>query len=574
MKLTRPFPLEKSLHLFTLATILELSVMGIFLIRARSLTADAGYSLPRLGLLIAWLIGFAFCVLVLASAHQGSWLFRRIRDWLENLSGSEKQFVRVWGWLIILVVICWATVVTFLFMPEFPGFVWPALPILVEQYAAVIFIIGALAAQSLLLLWGLSSQTLADLRGFGTTSTKATLLFLAAFFVYSYTAIHLDLAIRSKTSYFPELAQSFLQGRLDLPGPLATKDLTLFDGKYYVSFPPLAALLLLPLVAMRGVDSVNILLFNVFFASLGIAFTFLMLENMRPSGWNRLRWWENSLLALFLGFGTAQFYLTEKVLVNLINHGLTTTFLALSLWLAFAGAHLQKRLVVFGAGAALGLAMLARPNVIFASVVLAAILFQGLRRLDRFTLNRFFEQTVLLLIPVGVIILGLFWYNQARFGSPFDFGYSYMLLDSPDDLLTYGQFHFHFIPENLFDNFLRLPYWEDRCQMLAPNPQGTSIFLTSPLLIYLVRSWKGDEWVRGAWISVGAIALTHALYYNSGAVQFGYRFSMDFMPVVVALLAYGFKERLPKLAVLLILYSVLVNYAGVLWSTHRWCENF
>ena len=49
---------------------------------------------------------------------------------------------------------------------------------------------------------------------------------------------------------------------------------------------------------------------------------------------------------------------------------------------------------------------------------------------------------------------------------------------------------------------------------------------------------------------------------------------MDFMPILVALLANNFKARLPKLAVVLLLFSMLVNPAGVAWITHRWRVNF
>ena len=574
MNLSGPYPIEKTLRLFIFLTTFEMSVAGIFLFRARSLTADAGYSLPRLALLVVWLIGFVFCVSALASALKGSWLFQRIRIGLEILLRSETQFAHVWGWLIVLIVISWGAVALFHFMPEFLEFLWSSLPVLMEQYLVVVFVFGVFAAQCVLLMWRLNPQGVVVLNGFGSTAATAILLFLFALFVYASTAIHLDLATRSRTTYFPELAQAFLQGRLDLPNPPATKDLTLFAGKYYVSFPPLGALLMLPSVAWRGVDSINTLLFNAIFAALGVMCTFLMLETIKKLGWSQLRWWENALLALFLGFGTAQYYLSTRLLVNLISHILTTAFLALSLWLAFASVHRSPQIVIFLSGSALGLAMLARPNVVFAWVVLVAIQLQGLRESGAFTGRRFVRQVIALTIPIFVVMLGLFWYNLVRFGAPLDFGYTYMLLKDPSDLVMYGQFHPHFILENLYDNFFRLPYWESACRMFAPNPQGTSIFLTSPVVLYLFLAWKKEIWVQGAWLSIGLIALCHALYYNSGAIQFGYRFSLDFMPIVIALLAFGFRKKLSNLSIGLIVLSMLVNYIGVLWMTHRWCVNF
>ncbi len=54
-------------------------------------------------------------------------------------------------------------------------------------------------------------------------------------------------------------------------------------------------------------------------------------------------------------------------------------------------------------------------------------------------------------MPLFLAILGLLWYNYARFGNPFDYGY--MNENVADfmagDLKNYGTFHPHFILRNL-----------------------------------------------------------------------------------------------------------------------------
>jgi hypothetical protein len=174
---------------------------------------------------------------------------------------------------------------------------------------------------------------------------------------------------------------------------------------------------------------------------------------------------------------------------------------------------------------------------------------------------------------MAVFVAGQGYYNYARFGSALDFGYAYMLvaerLSAP--LQTYGQFHPHYIWQNVKANWLGLPYWHAECARLAPNRAGMSIFLTTPALAFLYRSWKKEIWLIGGWISTGLIALVHLLYYNTGGHQFGYRFSLDFMVIAFCLLAAAFKERLPKFFKLLVFYSLAINFIGVLWNAKQWC---
>jgi hypothetical protein len=314
----------------------------------------------------------------------------------------------------------------------------------------------------------------------------------------------------------------------------------------------------------------------VLFSSLGISFIFGALNGMKKVGLNRLFGWENAFLALFLGFGTSQFSLTLRPLVNFTSQVLATTFLSLSLYFIFSGSARSVKLYALFSGIALGLAVLSRPNVVFAWIVVASILVYRQQMNNEIAVKKIITPLIISLIPIGIVILILFWYNTIRFGSPFDFGYGYMLVADTlkQDLIVYGQFHPQFIFRNIFDNFLRLPYWSNSCQMITPQPEGTSILLASPVIVYLVCSFRKKLYTIGAWISIILLTLLHLLYYNSGAVQFGYRFSMDFMPIVVSLLAFGFNEKLSKGAIILILFSIAANFIGTLWIVHRWCINY
>ncbi len=73
-----------------------------------------------------------------------------------------------------------------------------------------------------------------------------TFVFLATLTLYLLTA-WMTGSVRSPIqAYFNDLAAAFITGRLDLVNPLSTLDLTFYNGKWYVPFPPLPALLMIP----------------------------------------------------------------------------------------------------------------------------------------------------------------------------------------------------------------------------------------------------------------------------------------------------------------------------------------
>src|SRR3990170_3010131 len=68
-------------------------------------------------------------------------------------------------------------------------------------------------------------------------------------------AVYLTATPRTNQAYrhFVYIAQGFLQGRVDLPNvPGYYHDVIHLDGRVYAPFPPLPAVLLLPVVAAYG----------------------------------------------------------------------------------------------------------------------------------------------------------------------------------------------------------------------------------------------------------------------------------------------------------------------------------
>ncbi len=400
---------------------------------------------------------------------------------------------------------------------------------------------------------------------------RALLVFSGIWLVYTASAFFINIHWWTPLkSYFPDLAAAFLQGRTYLEKPDAFVDLTLFNGHWYVSFPPLAALMMLPQAAWEGSDSINTVFFTIFWGAVSGALVYLILEKAAGLGWTKLGSADHFWLAGLFAFGTVHWYMSLTGQVWYISQILTVTFSALAVLLVLQGWP------ALWVGTALGLAMLARPNLVFLWPLLFAIFYQ-LNRIDRSSL---FQKTalrwiLLSAVPLVVVAAGLLWYNNLRFGSPFDFGYAHMDVGDylKPDLQTYGQFNVHYLWRNLGTFFLGLPYWDSACGFFSVSEMGLSVLITTPALVFLYRAFRKDQpWVWGAWISAGLLFLLIMLYFNTGSLQFGYRFLMDLIIPLLLLLALAAGERLSLLFKILILCGVLVNYYGVLWFFAGYCH--
>jgi hypothetical protein len=112
--------------------------------------------------------------------------------------------------------------------------------------------------------------------------------------------------------------------------------------------------------------------------------------------------------------------------------------------------------------------------------------------------------------------------------------------------------------------------FDPACPLAVPKTIGMSILLTSPA--YLLGLWavlrRRSRLVVGASLAVGAIALVNLLHFSQGWVNFGYRFSNDFVVFALPLVALGMARRggVGWLGVGLIGLSIAINLWGVIWG--------
>jgi len=170
--------------------------------------------------------------------------------------------------------------------------------------------------------------------------------------------------------------------------------------------------------------------------------------------------------------------------------------------------------------------------------------------------------------PMALAILGLLLYNQARFGNFLDFGYT--LLEGDPTIVanakTSGLFSWRFIPNNLRVMFLEIPSLQPGGSWpILPSGAGMSLFLSTPPLVYLFHRYEKRGWISGAWATTLLMFALLALYHNTGADQFGYRYLLDMLVPLIALLAYTLGEKVPWHFSALTLASIAINIYGAAW---------
>jgi tetratricopeptide (TPR) repeat protein len=245
------------------------------------------------------------------------------------------------------------------------------------------------------------------------------------------------------------------------------------------------------------------------------------------------------------------------------------------------------------AGLAYGLAVGARPSLLFGAVILLVPVAQAWRE-RRSVLTPLMAAT----IPIAVIGLGLMLYNVLRFDSPFEFGWRYMLADIRQD--TAQPFHARYLWINFRVNFLEPARWTGQFPFvhditLPPVPQSYRSVehpfgvLTNIPVVWLALAAPLAGWWRSAQTSstlcgfltvvvavFGITALTLGLFFCAAI-----RYEAEFLPPLVLLAAVGIlsverapacqpRHRMLKCAVrwgwsLLLAFSVAFNvFASVL----------
>jgi hypothetical protein len=322
----------------------------------------------------------------------------------------------------------------------------------------------------------------------------------------------------------------------------------------YVSFPPFPAVLMAPLVAIWGL-AFNDVLFTALWAGLNPALLFLLLRSLRGRGLSKRSDVDDLWLTALLGVGSVYYYCSVIGQVWFTAHVVAVTLSIGYVWASLDAA----RPALAGLCVALGFAT-RPPWVVVPLFLLEAVRVSGgwpaLRtgagwralapRLLRFA------------VPIVGVGAALCWHNYARFQNPFEFGHRFLNVQWQERITRFGLFNYHFLSRNLAAALVLLPRIMAHSPYVKISHHGMSLLVTSPNLAYTVLPQERRHLTRPLWITIAATALPSLLYQNSGYIQFGYRFSLDYMIYFVVLLAIGGRP-LTRLFKALVVVSFAIN---------------
>jgi hypothetical protein len=433
-------------------------------------------------------------------------------------------------------------------------------------------------------------------------------------------------------NHFVWQALAFLDGRAaidypvapsgDLPGndyfqdvlPLRAPDGTL-TGRGLIPFPPLPALLLTPFVAVWGIRTDAQAIAGLF-GAIDVALVWWVLGRLP------IRTATRAVTTLFFGFGTVFFYAAELGTTWYLAHVVAVAFLLVAIGIALGAdpraasgngdarpaarrASAPAAVGRFGplgrldarqfvAGVLFGLACTARLPIAFGGIFFVLVGGGG------GWLGRGASAALGAVIPVAALV----GYNVVSTGEIFHPAYEYLYQAEAYGYPTlgynpgWGIEDPRYIPQNLvialFSTPVLLPdlipaalgahtplcsspddvrgLFNERCPLLLPRDTGMSILLTSPAYLLALpairRRYGRDRVVTGASIAVLLIFVVNLMHFSQGWVQFGYRFSNDFVAFALLLVALGIQrlQGRPFLVGALVVASIGINLWGAIWG--------
>jgi hypothetical protein len=316
---------------------------------------------------------------------------------------------------------------------------------------------------------------------------------------------------------------------------------------HYVSSPPFPALLFLPQVLFEG-RLANDVVPTVLLAALAPAFLLVLFDRLRQVGLLRRPPNDDLWFAALLAFGTVFYVSAVQGRVWFTAH-----VVAVDLTILYAFASIEARHPVL-AGVFLGLAFATRTPMLFAFPL---FLLEALR-VERERLGSRLFYFAAPVVLVGLVLAAL---NVARFGEPAEFGHSYLVVRQQMQIERYGLFSLHYLSRNLAVALALLPELRFEPPWISLSGHGMAIWVTTPAVLLLLQPAERGVLHRPLYLTVALVAACSLLYQNSGWLQFGYRFSLDYMVFLVMLLALSGRE-LTRLLQAAIVVGIVVNFFG------------
>jgi hypothetical protein len=344
------------------------------------------------------------------------------------------------------------------------------------------------------------------------------------------------------------LAQALLGGHVWIAWPGSYIDALAYNGQRYIIEGPLPALLLLPAVALFGTHA-NQTLLGALLAAIAVGAAWELGERFAVPRAN-IVW-----ICAFLLAGTDLLWCAILGDVWFLAHVSACCFTLLAL-VELAGKR-RGWLVALCAVCAVE----SRFSMAVALPVYAYLVMRDRTRGEVVTACAGFA---------GVLIVAAVWwvaYNEARWGTWTDIGYTAWYHQDLAGMPTGSPFRLMYLPYQLWSFFVQWPTQVPAFPWLRPEFSGVALTWTSPALLLAFFARAPVRWTIALWVAAILTAVPDFLYYVNGFAQFGMRHALDFEPFLVALMLLAVRGKFPKWGYVLTAYSVTVGVWGC-WYWH------
>ncbi len=384
------------------------------------------------------------------------------------------------------------------------------------------------------------------------TTLFFTLLLSFFCFILIHDLLGETLLKRSDWDSYTLQASRWLMGKVDLGQNYPWLELAIYNGKYFVSFPPIPSVVILPFVLLFGLNTPNNFII-ILYTLLTIA---VFYKACRHFG---LRDIYAAFWSVFVVLGCNALWMStnggvwfQAQVLNLLFCGLSLLFIVKDKpYLSFIS---------------LALAVGCRPfSVCYFPALIAYLYFKDKRPLP--AMKRLLSQWKFLIAPAAIGLCYLL-YNYIRFDSFFEFGHNYLpeFMESPQ-----GQFSLSYVLVNFYNLFLLPLQITPNLGLEYPFFNGFMFFIANPLFavffVYLIKDAIKKQLGAIHWVLVVTLAANLfflLLHKTLGGWQFGARYTVDMIPFAFFFLLLCGIGRPTKWEMFLAIFALMFNAYGAL----------
>lgn len=354
-------------------------------------------------------------------------------------------------------------------------------------------------------------------------------------------------------------ARAWINGHTYLDHNYEYLELAIYKGHYYVSFPPLPSVILLPFTFIFKPNMpTNLLSFIIF------TIEFIVLYKIIK------RYKNNELLSIFIALsftlGTNLVSLSIDSGVWFIAQILNNLFCILAI-----DSFLKKKktLVFFFLSLAVG----CRP---FSAIYMVMFFIYYLITDENKLIYKKIFNNLKPLIPAIIVAICYMTYNYIRFDNILEFGHNYL----PEFLeAEHGQFSLYYLLPNLKKLIFNTIHIRSNINLSIDMP--FCFLIANPVIIVylyhsirnIIKTKKNDILRLMIIISVFINIILICMHRTLGAWQFGARYTCDILPFVflgLLLLNKNNKINLDKFEIVCMMFGIILNIFGaIIMYTNR-----